>query len=140
MTEDWLTRVERLLTVFAGDDAVMVAVRAPDLGGVHQLLTRLLTHCDTAACVMHWYQFWKQPEHNIIVYLPQDLGDRHFLQINRPIFNQRRWRVIVWASDERLACLREAAGDWFDWISHVVNRGAVDPRDVLASAGEPEDA
>lgn len=49
----------------------------------------------------------------------EDLG---WLNLNRPLFGQRRLRVVLWPEPELggVAGLRAGAPDFFDWISQVI--------------------
>lgn len=119
--EAWISRVVRFFTVLCGDQGVLVALEAADHEGLRALLAALLPDCPTAAVVAHPGQFAQQPDHNVVVYFPH-VDDAAFLQRTRPEFHLRRLRVVVWADRASLSAIREHAPDWFDWISHFVQR------------------
>lgn len=47
--------------------------------------------------------------------------DLDWLNINRPIFAQRGWRVVIWAEGDLSVQLKFFAPDLWDWVSHRID-------------------
>jgi tetratricopeptide (TPR) repeat protein len=57
------------------------------------------------------------PEGSAAVLVPA-AEDADWLNQRRPIFAQRKLKVVLWCSEETAAALAMKAPDFFDWISH----------------------
>jgi tetratricopeptide (TPR) repeat protein len=60
------------------------------------------------------------------------IADAEWLNLRRPMFAQRRLRVILWSESGVTAQVRDIAPDFFDWISHVIECPALVPDHIIA--------
>ncbi len=50
-----------------------------------------------------------------------DPADTAWLNGNRPLFSERRLRVVLWVEGDDIVALKQGAPDFYDWISHTVD-------------------
>jgi len=60
---------------------------------------------------------YRVPEGSVMILLPK-AEDADFLNVNRPVFEARRLKVILWCEEATTQVLRRNAFDFYDWISH----------------------
>ena len=114
----WLSRIVRVLHL--GGDKVIVLVR----GAVPARLRALVQILMDIDAGLHVYtrapDIMDAPPGALMLLAPraQDIG---WLNLHRPLFVERRWRVVLWADDALVLALKARAPDFFDWISHVVS-------------------
>lgn len=113
----WLERLRGILEL--GREGVLILV--PN-GQSPQLLPliRTLWAVDEGARLVVEAESLAECGDNELLVLALRARDASWLNRNRPLFAQRRLRVVLWADEELVGEMRGRAPDFFDWISHVI--------------------
>lgn len=113
----WLSRIARVLHL--GGDKVIVLVRGAVPARLRALV-QLLMDIDTGLQVCTRASDVMDAPPGALMLLAPRARDIGWLNLHRPLFVERRWRVVLWADDALVLALKANAPDFFDWISHVV--------------------
>jgi hypothetical protein len=113
----WLERIRAILEL--GREGVLILVPDAKLAQLRPLM-RALWAIDEGARIVVEAESLAECVDNELIVLVLRAQDASWLNRNRPLFAQRRLRVVLWGDEEVVGEMRGRAPDFFDWISHVV--------------------
>ncbi len=113
----WLERLRGILEL--GRNGVLILVPDAKLAQLRLLMRSLWAVDEHARVVLAAEQLAECADNELIV-LALRRDDASWLNRNRPLFVQRRLRVVLWGDEAVVGEMRGLAPDFFDWISHVV--------------------
>jgi hypothetical protein len=114
---EWLRQVRRWLHL--GHKGVLVMIRDAQLAQLRPLV-RTLESVDPSLTVTGNAAELLACSKGALVLLIVNARDLGWLNLNRPIFEQRALRVVLWVEPELSGRLKFESPDLHDWISHFV--------------------
>lgn len=126
---EWLRRLARPLDLTR--DGVLILLDEARASALRPVLLQLLQiDADVRVC-LEARQLVSLPEHSLVL-LRLQTRDAEWLNLRRPMFAQRRLRVVLWSEPGIAEQVRDRAPDFFDWISHIVSCPEIVPAHVIA--------
>jgi hypothetical protein len=114
---EWLRQVRRWLHL--GHKGVLVMIRDAQLAQLRPLV-RMLETVDSSLTVTNDAPELLECHPGALALLIVRERDLGWLNLNRPIFEQRSLRVVLWVEPELSVRLKFESPDLHDWISHFV--------------------
>lgn len=113
--EDWLRSLTTALKLSSA--AVLLRIEDADDARLGELVGALLPDYAELDVQLSAQSALSVPEGSTYIYAPS-LRDAEWLNVNRPVFQRRGLRVILWCDAEATRLLPQLAPDFCDWISH----------------------
>lgn len=126
---EWLRRVERPLRLTR--DGVLLLLDEARPSALRPLVRTLIEFDPNLHVHLDARRLAALPDRATAL-LRLRIEDAEWLNLRRPMFAQRRLRVILWSEPGIAAQVRDIAPDFFDWISHVIECPALVPAHVIA--------
>lgn len=115
--EEWLKPLRRWLHL--GREGVIILIRGAAPARLRELV-ELLVEIDEGLAFFDRAEQLTQLDAGALVLLSVRGADLDWLNLNRPLFAQKRLRAVLWTSEGAANALKFRAPDLHDWISHYV--------------------
>jgi len=114
----WLRHLQHLLALNLGL-GVMILVQTDQDHLLAEVIRALSPSHPNLHVVTEVATLQAVPDDALIILSP-NLEAAQWLNLQRPLFAQKRWKVVLWMSPADAIGLARSAPDFFDWISHRI--------------------